>query len=40
MRLVLGDHDLLLRPGETSAEVLRLFGRQGEQMHVRAQFRQ
>jgi transcriptional regulator with XRE-family HTH domain len=53
MRLVLGDHDLLLGPGEVvefdtrvphwfgstgeqSAEVLSLFGRQGERMHVRA----
>ncbi len=53
MRLVLGDHDLLLGPGEVAefdtsephwfgspgdeaAEVLSLFGRHGERMHVRA----
>lgn len=53
MRLVLGDHDLVLGPGEVAefdtrvphwfgstgdepAEVLSLFGRQGERMHVRA----
>ena len=53
MRLVLGDHDLILGPGEVAefdtqvphwfgntgdeaAEVLSLFGRQGERMHVRA----
>jgi transcriptional regulator with XRE-family HTH domain len=53
MRLVLGDHDLLLGPGEVvefdtqvphwfgstgdePAEILSLFGRQGERMHVRA----
>lgn len=52
MRLVLGDHDLVLGPGEVAefdtrvphwfgstgdepAEVLSLFGRQGERMHVR-----
>ena len=52
MRLVLGDHDLLLGPGEVvefdtqvphwfgstghePAEILSLFGRQGERMHVR-----
>jgi transcriptional regulator with XRE-family HTH domain len=51
MRLVLGDHDLLLGPGEVAefdtqvphwfgsdgnepAEVLSLYGRPGEQMHV------
>lgn len=56
MRLVLGDHDLLLGPGEVaefdtrvphwfgstgddSAEILSLFGRQGERMHVRAKSR-
>jgi transcriptional regulator with XRE-family HTH domain len=54
MRLVLGDHDLVLGPGEVAefdtqvphwfgstgdqpAEVLSLFGRHGERMHVRAQ---
>jgi transcriptional regulator with XRE-family HTH domain len=54
MRLILGDHDLVLGPGEVAefdtkvphwfgstgdepAEVLSLFGRQGERMHVRAQ---
>jgi transcriptional regulator with XRE-family HTH domain len=53
MRLVLGDHDLVLEPGEVAefdtqvphwfgstgdqpAEVLSLFGRAGEEMHVRA----
>jgi transcriptional regulator with XRE-family HTH domain len=53
MRLILGDHDLVLGPGEVAefdtrvphwfgstgdapAEVLSLFGRQGERMHVRA----
>lgn len=53
MRLVLGDHDVVLGPGEVAefdtrvphwfgstgeepAEVLSLFGRQGERMHVRA----
>lgn len=53
MRLILGDHDLVVGPGEvvefdtrtphwfgstgeTSAEVLSLFGRHGEEMHVRA----
>ena len=53
MRLVLGDHDLVLGPGEVAefdtqvphwfgstghepAELLSLFGRQGERMHVRA----
>ncbi len=57
MRLVLGDHDLVLGPGEVAefdtqvphwfgstgdqaAEVLSLFGRQGERMHVRAKPRQ
>jgi transcriptional regulator with XRE-family HTH domain len=52
MRLILGDHDLELGPGEVvefdtqvphwfgstgtqPAEVLSLFGRQGERMHVR-----
>ena len=54
MRLVLGDHDLVLGPGEVAefdtrlphwfgstgegpAEVLSLFGRQGERMHVRGE---
>ena len=54
MRLILGEHDLVLGPGEVAefdtkvphwfgstgkqpAEVLSLFGRQGERMHVRAQ---
>ena len=54
MRLVLGDHDLVLGPGEVAefdtqvphwfgstgdqaAEVLSLFGRHGERMHVRAE---
>ncbi|WP_448608175.1 helix-turn-helix domain-containing protein [Geodermatophilus sp. URMC 60] len=53
LRLVLGEHDLLLGPGEVAefdtrtphwfgnpgpepAEVLTLFGPQGERMHVRA----
>lgn len=53
LRLLLGEHDLLLSPGEVvefdthvphwfgststrSAEVLMLFGPQGERMHVRA----
>jgi transcriptional regulator with XRE-family HTH domain len=53
MRLVLGDRDLVLEPGEAAdfdtrlphwfgsagdgpAEVLSIFGRPGEQMHVRA----
>ncbi len=53
MRLVLGDHDIVLGPGEVAefdtrvphwfgstgdepAEVLSLFGSQGERMHVRA----
>lgn len=53
MRLVLGEHDLVLGPGEVAefettephwfgstghepAEVLSLFGRHGERMHVRA----
>jgi transcriptional regulator with XRE-family HTH domain len=53
MRLVLGDHDLVLGPGEVAefdtqvphwfgstgdqpAEILSLFGRHGERMHVRA----
>jgi transcriptional regulator with XRE-family HTH domain len=53
MRLVLGEHDLVLSPGEVAefdtkephwfgstgveqAEVLSLFGRHGERMHVRA----
>lgn len=53
MRLVLGDHDLILGPGEVAefdthvphwfgstgeqqAEVLSVFGGQGERMHVRA----
>ena len=53
MRLILGDHDLVLEPGEVAefdtqvphwfgsdgretAEVLSLFGRHGERMHVRA----
>lgn len=57
MRLVLGDHDLVLGVGEVAefdtrvphwfgstgeqpAEVLSLFGRQGERMHVRAKPRQ
>ena len=53
MRLVLGDHDLVLRPGEAAefdtrvphwfgstgdhpAEILSLFGPQGERVHARA----
>ena len=53
MRLVLGDHDLILEPGEVAefdthvphwfgstgdqpAEILSVFGGQGERMHVRA----
>ncbi|MEU3370840.1 helix-turn-helix domain-containing protein [Streptomyces sp. NPDC006660] len=53
LRLVLGEHDLMLGPGEVAewdtkvphwfssangrpVEVLSLFGRQGERMHVRA----
>ncbi|NBM15718.1 helix-turn-helix domain-containing protein [Streptomyces sp. GC420] len=53
LRLVLGDHDLIMGPGEAAefdtrvphwfsgvdgqpAEILSLFGRQGERMHVRA----
>lgn len=53
LRLVLAEHDLILKPGEAAefgtrvphwfasagdepAEVLCLFGRQGEQVHVRA----
>lgn len=53
MRLVLGDHDLVLGPGEVAefdthvphwfgstgdqpAEILSVFGGQGERMHVRA----
>jgi len=53
LRLVLGEHDLVLGPGEVAefdtrvphwfgstgeqpAEILSLFGRQGERMHVRA----
>ncbi|WP_427131241.1 helix-turn-helix domain-containing protein [Pseudarthrobacter sp. S9] len=56
MRLVLGDHDLVLGPGEVAefdtrvphwfgstgdqaAEVLSVFGGQGERMHVRAKSR-
>jgi mannose-6-phosphate isomerase-like protein (cupin superfamily) len=56
MRLVLGDHDVVLGPGEVAefdtrvphwfgstgdqpAELLSLFGRQGERMHVRAKSR-
>jgi transcriptional regulator with XRE-family HTH domain len=56
MRLILGDHDLVLGPGEVAefdtevphwfgstgdqpAEVLSLFGRHGERMHVRASSR-
>ena len=54
IRLLLGEHDIVLRPGEVSefdtrtphwignpgsepAEVLSLFGPQGERLHVRAQ---
>jgi len=53
MRLILGDHDVVLSPGEVAdfdtrvphwfgstgqqpVEVLSLFGRQGERMHIRA----
>jgi transcriptional regulator with XRE-family HTH domain len=53
LRLLLGDHDLVLKPGEAAefdtrvphwfgpvgdepVEVLSLFGRQGERVHVRA----
>jgi quercetin dioxygenase-like cupin family protein len=52
LRLLLGEHDILLKPGEVAefdthvphafatgaepAEVLCLFGPQGERMHVRA----
>ena len=53
MRLVLGDHDLVLGPGEVAefdtrvphwfgstgkepAEILSLFGPQGERLHARA----
>ena len=56
MRLILGDHDVVLMPGEVAdfdtrvphwfgstgeqpVEVLSLFGRQGERMHVRAKSR-
>jgi transcriptional regulator with XRE-family HTH domain len=56
MRLILGDHDVVLTPGEVAdfdtrvphwfgstgeqpVEVLSLFGRQGERMHVRAKSR-
>ncbi|MEP6759770.1 MAG: XRE family transcriptional regulator [Sporichthyaceae bacterium] len=56
MRLVLGDHDLVLGPGEVAefdtqvphwfgsagegpAEILSLFGPQGERLHVRAKSR-
>ena len=56
MRLILGDHDVVLGPGEVAefdtrvphwfgstgeqpVEVLSLFGRQGERMHVRAKSR-
>ncbi|WP_308257688.1 helix-turn-helix domain-containing protein [Pseudonocardia lacus] len=54
LRLVLGQHDVILRPGEVAefdthvphwfanpgpepAELLSLFGPQGERMHIRAQ---
>jgi quercetin dioxygenase-like cupin family protein len=54
LRLVLGEHDVILKPGEVvefdthvphwfanpgpdHAELLSLFGPQGERMHVRAQ---
>ncbi|MEU5859604.1 MULTISPECIES: XRE family transcriptional regulator [unclassified Nonomuraea] len=54
VRLIVGDHDLILGPGEAAefdthlphwfgpagdqpVEVLNLFGRQGERMHMRAQ---
>ncbi len=57
LRLLLGDHDLVLGPGEVAefdtrvphwfgstgdqtAEVLSVFGGQGERMHVRAKSRQ
>ena len=57
LRLVLGNHDLVLGPGEVAefdtqvphwfgspgdqpAEILSLFGQQGERMHVRAQSHQ
>ncbi len=57
LRLILGEHDLVLGPGEVAefdtrvphwfgstgeqpAEILSLFGRQGERMHVRAKSRQ
>ncbi|MGY0231759.1 helix-turn-helix domain-containing protein [Longispora urticae] len=57
LRLVLGEHDLVLGPGEVAefdtrvphwfssadgrpVEILSLFGRQGERMHVRAKPRQ
>jgi mannose-6-phosphate isomerase-like protein (cupin superfamily) len=53
LRLILGDHDVVLRPGEAAefdtrvphwfgslgdkpAEVLSLFGPQGERTHLRA----
>ena len=56
MRLILGDHDVVLSPGEVAdfdtrvphwfgstgeqpAELLSLFGRQAERMHVRAKSR-
>lgn len=56
MRLILGDHDVVLSPGEVAdfdtrvphwfgstgelpAEVLSLFGGQGERMHIRAKSR-
>jgi transcriptional regulator with XRE-family HTH domain len=56
MRLLLGDHDVVLSPGEVAdfdtrvphwfgstgeqpVEVLSLFGRQGERMHIRAKSR-
>jgi mannose-6-phosphate isomerase-like protein (cupin superfamily) len=57
MRLVLGEHDLVLGAGEVAefdtqvphwfgstgegpAEILSMFGPQGERMHVRAKSRQ
>lgn len=57
LRLILGEHDLVLGPGEVAefdtrvphwfgstgahpAEILSLFGRQGERMHVRAKSQQ
>lgn len=57
LRLVLGEHDIVLAPGEAAefdthvphwfgpagsepVEVLSLFGRQGERMHVRARPKQ